>query len=119
MRIIIIYIYYYYSLYFSRGGKQCYQLAQAIDLSLNFALKRKQAYQSVASVSSDSLTTTRLSSIETSAVFSDFRHFQVGSVDFRLIVVKHFVWGTFRSDADYLARFEEDLFSLLFQNQTQ
>ncbi len=52
-----------------------------------------------------------------SAVFSDLRHFQAGSVDFELIVVKR-VWGTFKSDAHYLAGFLGDLRSLPFQNQT-
>ncbi len=59
------------------------------DPSLSAALKRKQANQSAAFASSyQSLTTTRLCSTKTHAIFSDFPHFQAGSVDFELITVK-------------------------------
>ncbi len=52
-------------------------------------LKCKRANHSVSSASSDrGLTATRLCSIETHAIFSDFHHFQAGSVDFELILVK-------------------------------
>ncbi len=37
-----------------------------------------------------------LCSTETHAIFSDFLHFQAGSVDFELAVVKRFLWGTFK-----------------------
>ncbi len=61
----------------------------ATDSSLRTVLKCKQANQSESSAGSDQgLTTTRLCSTETHAVFSDFLHFQAGSVDFELIVVK-------------------------------
>ncbi len=86
---------------------------------LSATLERKQAIQSKAFATSDrSLTTTRLCSIETHAVFSGLCHFQAGSVDFKLVVVKHCVWGTFKSDDCYSMKFEGDLRSLPFQNQT-
>ncbi len=81
--------------------------------------RMQRANQSVAFASSDQdLTTIQLCSIETHAIFSDFRHFQAGSVDFELIVVKYWVWGTFKSDVWYSSRFKGNLCSLLFQNQT-
>ncbi len=90
----------------------------SIDRSLSSALECKQANQSEASASSDwSLTATRLCSIETHAIFSDFHHFQAGSVDFELAVVKRCVWGNFKSDVCYLERFEGDLHSSPFQNK--
>ncbi len=70
-----------------------------IDPSLSAALESKQASQSVASATSDQgLTFARLCSVETHAIFSEFRHFQARSVDFELVVVKHCVWGTFVCD---------------------
>ncbi len=48
------------------------------------------------------------------AVFLAFLYFQAGSVDFQLVVVKRCVWGTFKSDALHLARFEADIQSLPF-----
>ncbi len=52
-------------------------------------MKRKRANQSVASASSDrGLTLMQLCSIETHAIFSDFPHFQAGSDDFELVMVK-------------------------------
>ncbi len=89
-----------------------------IDLSVSTALKCKQANQNVSFASSDrGLTATRLCSVKTHADFSDFQHFQTGSVDFELIMVKCWVWGNFKSDAHYFASFEGDLRSLSFQNQ--
>ncbi len=86
---------------------------------MSAALKCKRANQSVSFASSHrGLTTTRLCSIGTLAIFSDFRHFQAGSVYFELIMVKRWVWGTFKSDAHYSASFEGDLCSVPFQNQT-
>ncbi len=79
-----------------------------IDPSVSAALKCKWANQSVAFASSDrGLTTVRLCSVETQAIFSDFRLFQAGSVDFELIVFKRWVWGTFKSDVCYSTSFEE------------
>ncbi len=49
------------------------------------------------------------------AVVSDFLHFQAGSVDFELVVVKCCVCGTFKSDGCYSVRFAGDIH---FQNQT-
>ncbi len=67
-----------------------FQHSQAVDPSVSAALKCKRANQSVSFASSDrGLTTTQLCSIETHAIVLDFRHFQAGSVDFELIVVKH------------------------------
>ncbi len=78
--------------------------------------ERKQASQNVAFSSCDwGLTAIRLCSTETQAILSDFRHFQAGSVDFELIVVKLCVWSTFKSDARYSETFEGDLRSLPFQ----
>ncbi len=39
-------------------------------------------------------------------IISSFHHFQTGSVDFKLAMARCCVWGTFKSDACYLARFE-------------
>ncbi len=78
----------------------------------------EQANHSIASASSDQgLTTIRLCSIETHAIFSDFCHFEAGSADFKLVVVKHGVWGTFKSDAHHSERFEGDMHSSPFHNQ--
>ncbi len=100
-------------------SQQVLDHGRKIDPLLNATLKCKQTNQSVALASSDQgLTTTRLCSTEIPAIFSDFRHFQAGSVDFKLIMVKRCVWGTFKSDACYSASFEGDLRSLPFQNET-
>ncbi len=53
---------------------------------------------------------------ESDIYFSDFGHFQSGSVDFKLVVVKCCSWGNFKSDARYSGRFEGDLHSLPFHN---
>ncbi len=90
--------------------------AKIIDPSLSSAFVCTQANQSVVSANSDqALATLSLCSIESDAIFSDFLHFQVGSVDFELVVVKH-VWGIFKSEAPYLAKFKE-ICSLPFHNQ--
>ncbi len=61
----------------------------SIDPSVSATLKCNRANQSVSFASSDrGLTTTWLYSAETHTVFLDFRHFQAGSVDFQLVMVK-------------------------------
>ncbi len=86
-------------LFYSSSGIQTSFIFQThfrslTDSLLSTTLKCKRANQSIAFASSDRcLTTTQLCSTETYAVFSDFGHFQVGSVDFELVVVKHWVWG--------------------------
>ncbi len=99
-----------------RAGSQLLfgcQQRPLIDPSLSATLVHKWADQNVASASFDwGLTNTWLCSIETNAIFSDFRHFQAGSVDFELVMVKLCVWGAFKSDARYSVRFEGDLPSL-------
>ncbi len=47
------------------------------------------------------LTTPGLGTIEPHAAFSDFHHCQACFVNFKLSVVKHCVWGTFKGDAYY------------------
>ncbi len=91
----------------------------ATDPSKSSTLQCKWANQSVAFASSDwGLTTTWLCSIKTHAIFSDFRYFQAGSVDFELIVDKRWFWDTFKSDTPDSMSFEGDLRSLPFQDQT-
>lgn len=79
-----------------------------IDPLLSSALERKRANYSVVFASSDQgLTTVWQCSIETHANFSDFLHFQAGTSDFKLVVVKHCVWGTFKGNTHYSARFKQ------------
>ncbi len=91
-----------------------------IDSSLSSALEHKQANQSEASAGSDQgPTTLRKCSIETYAIFSNFLYFLAGSVDFKLVMVKCCVWGTFKKDARYLARFEGDILYILYLSKTK
>ncbi len=52
------------------------------------------------------------------AMFLDFHHFQAGSVDFDLVLVRHCVWGIFKSDAPDSTRFKGDTHSFPLKTQT-
>ncbi len=66
--------------------------------------------QRVAFACSDRALMIRLCSSETHAISSHFNHFQAGSVDFELVVVKLCVWGTFKSDGYHSATFKGVLY---------
>ncbi len=81
----------------------------ATDPSLSSALEHKWANQRVAFASSErGPTTTQLCSNE---IYSDFCHFQAGSVGNSL--VKRHIWSTFKSDACYSVGSQEVSFRYL------